>query len=139
MFDGKTKDIVKELNTCKETLITLVPEPIARKHSLEEIVTAVLEAYALIHHGLGRARQKGLEALSILCRERNIGKTAQRCGAKPGEVVVTVVASTDQDRAREIIQALSTETCSLAERKRGTITRIATYPIKERLFKIRAE
>ena len=135
VFNDELAKLVESIDS-SETLIVLVPSFLAKKHSLLEMTAALLEAYTLVKHGFSKAKRKGLEALRILCGERNLGKVASICGAKRGETVVMLMAT---PYTVDELSKLEKKECSIKPRAtRDDVTRVAVYPVEARLFKIHA-
>jgi hypothetical protein len=138
VFDEHAEKVMQFLNEDHE-LVVFIPFNLAVEYGLEALFSATLSAYTLIRHGFGRARQRGLEALSILCREKNLGKVAARCGAKKGEKVVAVLVSSDPDRLGKALEMLKAVRCELPQSSdRLFLTRVSVYPVEERLYRIQA-
>ncbi|BEP18578.1 hypothetical protein PYJP_19300 [Pyrofollis japonicus] len=118
-------------------LIVFVPYDLAVKHGLEALFSATISAYALIRHGFRRARHKGLEALSVLCREKNLGTVAARCGARRNEKVIAILVSSNLERLRRVLETLKAIRCKFPQSSDPlSLTRISVYPIEERLYRI---
>lgn len=137
-LDDEAQRALREAENRKNSLVSLVPLFVAEKHSYEEMLTALLEAYTLVYHGQSRARIRGLETLRILCREKDLGKVARQCGARPGEEVVVLIASPHS--LDSIVTRLRLRECTIRIGANETsVTKTAVFPIDARLFKIHSD
>ena len=136
IFNNKLAKLIESIED-EEALVALVPSFLAEKYSISEMITALLEAYTLTRYGFSKARKRGLEVLRILCNEKNLGKVANTCGAKPGETVALLIA-TPHNIDTELSELEETECLIKSKPTRIDITRVAVYPVETRLFRIQA-
>lgn len=121
----------------EETLVALAPSFLGERYSIPEMITALLEAYTLTRYGFSKARRRGLEVLRVLCNEKNLGKVANTCGAKPGETIVLLIA-TPHKIDTELSRLEEAECFAKPRPTKIDITRVAVYPVEARLFRIQA-
>ena len=136
IFDNKLAKLIESIEG-EEGLVALVPSFLAEKYSIHEMITALLEAYTLTRYGFSKARKRGLEVLRILCNEKNLGKVANTCGAKPGETVALLIV-TPHNIDTEFSELEEAECLIKSKPTRMNITRVAVYPVETRLFRIQA-
>jgi len=120
-------------------LASIVPAKLAKQYCAWEIASVVLSAYAARVHGFGIARNPGIDVLLYLAGQRNIARVLNEYGPKHGEhVVVAIAHRAGHDLDISIPGDLEPlDTCTRTEcSNRFRITRLAVFPIEERIYRM---
>ncbi|KSW11367.1 hypothetical protein CF15_00415 [Pyrodictium occultum] len=125
----------------REALVSLVAESLARRYCPEEIASAALAVYAARVRGFGIARNPGIDLLLYLAGQRNIADVLHSYKPRPGGRVLIVAVYPANRLPQSLIPGVlePPSSCTAGSCDRTRETRLAVFPLRERVYRMQGE